>query len=174
MPRYNTVEGFWARVAKSGPEDCWPFDGRGRTEKYGKFTWKNKTVSSHRFAYALTHGTPIAAGGVNKDTLNVCHICDYPSCCNPAHLFLGTQLDNRRDCAAKGRTASGEANGLVLHPESVKRGSSNWIAKLVEADIPVIRGLLASGHSKRRIARRFGVSPSLIRFIEKEEIWKHV
>ena len=39
-----------------------------------------------------------------------CHHCDNPSCCNPGHIFSGTQKQNMEDAAAKGRTACGERN----------------------------------------------------------------
>jgi hypothetical protein len=51
---------------------------------------------SHRAAWKLTHG-PI------PDGLQVLHRCDNPPCCNPAHLFLGTQQDNIADMHKKGR-----------------------------------------------------------------------
>ena len=39
--------------------------------------------------------------------LHVLHKCDNPKCCNPEHLFLGTNLDNINDMLSKGRNAKG-------------------------------------------------------------------
>jgi hypothetical protein len=46
--------------------------------------------------------------------------------------------------------------------------------KLVEADIPVIRQMLAEGHVCRVIGERFGVSGGTIQFIKDGRSWKHV
>jgi hypothetical protein len=54
--------------------------------------------SAHRFAYATLVG-PI------PDNLCVLHRCDNPPCCNPDHLFLGTNKDNMADMIAKGRAS---------------------------------------------------------------------
>lgn len=51
---------------------------------------------AHRAAWVEASG-PIPLG------ILVCHRCDNPPCCNPAHLFLGTQSDNIKDGYAKGR-----------------------------------------------------------------------
>jgi hypothetical protein len=53
-------------------------------------------VYAHRLAWEKANG-PIPAG------MYVCHTCDVPACVNVEHLFLGTQSDNMKDMAAKGR-----------------------------------------------------------------------
>lgn len=53
-------------------------------------------VGVHRLAWIDANG-PIPEGMV------VMHTCDNRRCVNVAHLALGTQGDNMRDMAAKGR-----------------------------------------------------------------------
>lgn len=95
------IAAFWAKVDRSG--DCWEWLPLSRSRAgYGLHCTKalgigQKQAYAHRIAYALEVG-PIPSG------IGVLHRCDNPSCCNPAHLFLGTAADNMQDCARKGRT----------------------------------------------------------------------
>lgn len=91
---------FWAKVEKRGPADCWLWTSAAIPFGHGQFTLGKRPNArpyyAHRISWTLAHGS-IPAG------LQVCHTCDTPKCVNPAHLFLGTQLDNLRDASRKGR-----------------------------------------------------------------------
>jgi hypothetical protein len=82
--------GFWDRVEKT--DNCWLWRGPRKPGGYGSVRGTN----AQRIAWQLAVG-PI------PDGLWVLHRCDNPPCVNPAHLFLGTVVDNNRDMKAKGR-----------------------------------------------------------------------
>ena len=97
----NLQKRFWTKVDQRGETDCWVWLGSTNQDGYGRFNVyclvkHNKLVQAHRFAYETRHGE-IPTG------LAVLHTCDHPACCNPAHLFLGTQSDNMRDMHKKRR-----------------------------------------------------------------------
>lgn len=101
-----TAEQALERNVQRGPSDgCWEWRGRRNHSGYGLIRVGDaKAVLVHRYAYQTWVGS-IPAG------LYVCHHCDNPSCCNPAHLFLGTDLDNIRDMQQKNRHAQHERHG---------------------------------------------------------------
>jgi hypothetical protein len=73
----------------SDPDACWvPTTNKERARVRGD--------RAHRVAAQLALG-PIPKGKV------VCHTCDVDRCCNPRHLWYGTQKDNIHDMMAKGR-----------------------------------------------------------------------
>ena len=75
---------FWDLLDKTG--DCWVRPG---------------TKARHsREAWVLANG-PVPEGRY------ICHTCDNPPCCNPAHLFVGTPSENVKDAVAKGRWRAG-------------------------------------------------------------------
>jgi len=53
-------------------------------------------LAVHRIVWSI-HNGPIPEG------LVVRHSCDVPRCIEPAHLLIGTQLDNMRDKRERGR-----------------------------------------------------------------------
>jgi hypothetical protein len=154
--RGNLTERFWAKVDRSGgPDACWPWTGalhRHDRPGYGRVNGGDGTSRyAHRLSWELHFG-PIPEG------LQVLHYCDNPPCVNPAHLWLGTNQDNRTDSAHKGRTARGER-------------SPN--AKLTEDDVRAIRAL-GGTMSMARIAAQFGVTYLPVNFIIHRKTWKHV
>ena len=66
---------------------CWIWSGSRDRGGYGRINVGNVVQYVHRLTWALVNGD-IPNG------LSSCHTCDRPPCCNPSHLFLGTQKDN--------------------------------------------------------------------------------
>lgn len=99
MARNQTLEQAVAKhVTVGAPDECWPAAGGGYNKKGWHVVWScsRRKVLAHRAAWEVAHGQ-------NPGKMFVLHRCDNPKCCNPGHLFLGTQADNARDMWAKGR-----------------------------------------------------------------------
>lgn len=90
---------FWSRVDKSGgPMACWPWTANTLKTGYGLVRRGSRThYLTHRVALELD-GRPV------PDGMFGCHHCDNPSCCNPRHLYVGTQEQNVEDKTLKGKT----------------------------------------------------------------------
>ena len=76
--------------------NCWNWMGAKACHGYGAITYNNKCQRVHRLSY-------VTFVGAIPDNLSVLHKCDNKLCCNPEHLFLGTQKDNMQDMYKKGR-----------------------------------------------------------------------
>lgn len=88
---------FWSCVEIAGQGDCWPWLCGIQDSGYGTIYVLGRTVLAHRVAWSLHHGRTPEKGIVIR------HNCDNPPCQNPFHLADGTQADNNRDIAARGR-----------------------------------------------------------------------
>ena len=130
------------------PSGCWIWTSTVKNTGYGGFWLDGSSIGAHRAAWLLLVGEI-------PNSMMVCHHCDTPLCVNPAHLFLGTVLDNIADRTAKGRDARGERQGL---------------AKLTPAKAAQI--FLAEG-VQREIAERFGVHQSQVSNIKRRITWRH-
>ncbi len=168
-----TVEGFWARVDRSGGDAaCWVWQGPKDNDGYGIISKANpfKEIRSHRLAWCFERG-PVPAG------LCVLHNCpagDNPACCNPAHLWLGTNRDNQLDKVAKGRQARGDTHGARTHLGN-HRGVRNGSAKLDDAKVMHIRATYAAGGvSFKMLARKYGMTDRAIAKLVHRVTWRHV
>ena len=146
-------ENFEARVEKITETGCWIWVGAQNNQGYGVFRYRGKLHLSHRYSWILYKGE--ITGG-----LQVLHQCDISSCCNPAHLFLGTQKYNMQDMNKKGRRVDNQA-----------KGEQHNQAKLTEEQVRLIRDMPGK---QRSIAREFGVSQTTVWFIKSGKHWGHV
>lgn len=144
----DVISRFWAKVDKRGPDECWPWLGATNPKWYGNFRIAGHCLGTHRVAYAVSVG-PVPKGR------HILHSCDNPPCCNPSHLWDGTNLDNMRDKKTKGRHKS--------------RG-----ARLVAEEVREIRSRLSKGESDASVARAFALNPSTVTRIKSRKYWNHI
>lgn len=153
--RHATRVGFHHRLVPAA-NGCIEFQGCRDAKGYGR-TWNaGKHIRAHRLAWELAHG-PI------PDGLQVCHHCDNPPCCNPEHLFLGTNADNMADARAKGR--------LPDMPRPM--GVTHHHAKLNPDTVREIRERGRS-YGIKRLAQEYGVSRRAIQGVLNRTTWREV
>lgn len=138
---------FWAKVNIT--DGCWLWTATTNNKGYGNFKFNKKYVGAHRASWMI-HNGPIPKGKF------VLHTCDNPPCVNPDHLFIGTNEDNLKDMAKKGRSTRGEKNvNAVLTEERV-------IA--IRADI----------RTQDAIAAAYNISQRQVSRIKRKLNWAHV
>jgi hypothetical protein len=144
------VDRFWLLVEVRGESDCWEWTGAKSVVypgfAYGSFPTGRRGghCYAHRHAWLLSNG-PIPPG------MSICHHCDNPPCCNPAHLFLGTQRDNIQDAVSKGRMRGSPGRHTPHY-----RPPPSYVARIREAYRNYTWGLGS------RLARELGLSASAV------------
>ncbi len=76
---------------------CWFWTASKNKKGYGRLFLRGKCVQAHRVSWEFHNGSQFPAG------LFALHSCDNPSCVNPEHIRPGTNTENIREAAAKGR-----------------------------------------------------------------------
>lgn len=148
LARPDVVRRFLAKVVVASPDECWIWTAVRGQRGHGRFSVSSRNAATASRVMWLLRNGAIPAG------LFVCHHCDNPPCCNPAHLFLGTPKDNTHDAMRKGR----------LDLETARR---NGIAarKIPLSAYDDVRRRLALGERMATIAVATGISLSSVRNI---------
>jgi len=150
-------ERFVSNIAFAGPDECWRWTAGCFHGGYGQFRLRHKKVKAHR-AYYEHEVAAIPPGMI------LCHRCNNPPCCNPAHLFVGTNADNTADCKRKGR--------LKSSPPPGRSGESNPSARMTLNAVELIRLERKGGATYADIAAKFNISQSQARNIVTRKCWK--
>lgn len=143
---------FWGNLDKKD-SGCWEWSGKRNEQGYGRLWFRGKQIRAHRLSWSLING-------LIPEGLDILHKCDNPSCCNPNHLYSGTDKDNANDRQARGR----------LIP---RKGEDHHKSLLTWNQIGEIREFCENNPRSQRItAKRYGVKESVISKIVNGVTWK--
>ena len=160
MSRWNTTlhERLWSKIEKGDNTSCWLWRGAKYRNGYGMLWGHGRLERAHRLVWMDVVGTI-------PEMLLVLHKCDNRACCNPNHLFLGTQSDNIRDMYAKQRHARGD----------ISLGSRRYVAKLTEEQVVgVMARFLVGKETIVEISRSLGVHRKIVDQICKGGTWTYL
>lgn len=155
---------FMAKVTGADPNACWIWKGSRGGSGYGQFWDGNRTVPAHWF---LLSDYP-------KSGFEACHSCDNKLCVNPNHVFIGTRSDNMRDCVSKGRLRPQNGCKAMLKVRRIHRGVNNHECKLTEAQAREAKNCPRKYGAATEMAKRFGVSITVICDIRDGKRWTHL
>lgn len=177
--RHTPLETLLMNHVEKRNNGCWEWTGAlSRKTGYGKITYNQKTISTHRASYLVFKGE------ISKGK-HICHSCDNKKCVNPEHLWAGTAKENMQDMIKKGRQA--DQTGKVISPEHFKKlqhgrlnnwpsreGSKHHLAKLDEKKVMEIKKMIKDGYTNKEIAEIYNVDQSNISLIRNGKRWSHV
>lgn len=149
---------FWRYVTKGLPSECWEWHGSKNLAGYGTISTggrEGKRIHASRASFLIHNGYLPDSDGKKYV---VRHTCDNPACVNPAHLQLGTQEDNMRDVAARGRRLNTYQLKCDKHPN----------ARMTAKQVLEARERVERGDSMAAIAREYGVTRQAVRYACKK------
>ena len=147
------MEYFKEKIRIEG--ECWVYPNKPAVNGYIYLSIDNKKTLSHRLFYRLFKG------GIPKNSF-VLHKCDNKRCCNPEHLFIGTQKDNMQDMISKNRQKF-----------FLKEGMEHPFRKI---NIDIVKKIRKEHETKsfRELAKIYGLGKTTIEQIINKRIWKNV
>ncbi len=151
---------FWKYVHILGRDECWPWTGALSKVGYGVLGVSVPGGGNYpaRRVILASRISIFIATGIDPFPLFACHRCDNPPCCNPAHIFRGSLIDNNADMGAKNR---------------IRHGENHRSAKLSEDQVIEIRKRYAEGGVlQRELAEEFRVARSNIYLIVSRKNWR--
>lgn len=143
---------FRKYVRRRGRRQCWSWTGaRARKTGYGIFRVGYRCVHAHVAAFIISRKR--LPRGI------VCHDCDNTRCCNPRHVYDGTNATNARDRVDRGRTATGRRSGAYTQPHRIAVGERASNAKLTDKQVIQLRRIYARGGTTgAALGRQFRIS----------------
>lgn len=148
---------FYSKTLMPNENGCMLWSGSKNKKGYGTmYGNEKKMILASRFSFALHFG-PFDA------SLCVLHHCDIPGCVAPGHLFLGTKIDNMRDCSAKNRI---KIPGF--------KGEDCGQAKLTNLQVSDIKLKIERGEKMKDLAKLYGVHYDTICAIKTGKNWGHI
>ncbi len=140
------VSRFWRLVDVRGADECWPWLG-DLDKGYGVFFYGGRMRPAHELALSFT------TGEARLSSLETCHACDNPPCCNPRHLRFDNRAANVADMDERDRRVNGGA-------------------RLTAAQVRVIRERRAAGARQKDLAAQYGITNGAVSLIVRGLQWR--
>lgn len=155
---------FWSKVDKRSDDECWNWLGaKSKDNGYGILRIDHHGVKAHQLSWVIHFGEIPQTEETLQTYHGTCvlHKCDNKSCCNPSHLYLGTQADNVHDVFARDRRRS-------------YIGTDNPASVLTAVQVKEIRIMTSLNMASRAIAAYFGIGQTTVLRIRNKETYADV
>jgi len=159
-PYFKTTKEYFDGSYEVCPTSgCWNWNRSMYSFGYGRIPIKINGKWAHRPAHRIGY---ILLVGPIPEGMQANHKCDNRRCVNPAHIYIGTQKQNVRDCILRNRNSKGEKHPIsLLSEDSVRFIRSNYIPRHPTFGFSAL-------------ARKFGVNDETVRDAYIGKTWKHI